>query len=117
MVRQTRLRLPAIRGWLPRSPTYVRLTHEDLEIAETACRANAARCRRKGTIEEAEHWKRVADHIARADPAMVERGLNTLADLGERHSIWAFCRTCDRSTRLPPIALSQYLSLSSRYRT
>jgi hypothetical protein len=46
----------------------VRLTHEDLEIAETACRANAARCRRKGAIEEAEHWDRVASNIARARP-------------------------------------------------
>ena len=30
----------------------VRLTDKDLEIAETACRANAARCRRKGAIEK-----------------------------------------------------------------
>ena len=31
---------------------------------------------------------------------MAERGLDTLAGLGERHVIWAFCPTCDRSTAL-----------------
>ena len=46
----------------PRSP----ITDEDLEIAETACRDNAARCRCGGPIEEAAHWQRVADNIARA---------------------------------------------------
>ncbi len=47
-------------------PPPVQITDEDLEIVETACRANAARCRRKGAIEEAEHWERTADNIARA---------------------------------------------------
>jgi hypothetical protein len=27
-------------------------------------------------------------------------GLNTIADLGDSHVIWAFCDACDRSTRL-----------------
>jgi hypothetical protein len=49
-----------------RMPPPVQLTDEDLELAELACRANAARCRRKGAIEEAAHWERVADNIARA---------------------------------------------------
>ena len=47
-------------------PPPVQITDEDLEIAEDACRANAARCRRKGAIEEADHWQRIADNIARA---------------------------------------------------
>ena len=47
----------------------VHLTDEDFGTAETACRANAARCRRKGAIAEADHWERVADNIARARPA------------------------------------------------
>ena len=33
---------------------------------------------------------------------MAQRGLDTLAGLGERHTIWAFCPTCDRSTELRP---------------
>jgi hypothetical protein len=33
-------------------PPPVQITDEDLEIAETGCRANAARCRREGAIEE-----------------------------------------------------------------
>ncbi len=41
----------------------VRLSAEDLEITELACRHNAARCRRKGAIEEAARWQRVADRI------------------------------------------------------
>jgi hypothetical protein len=45
-------------------PVY--LTDEDLDFAEGACRRIAARCRRKGAIEEAAHWQRVADNIARA---------------------------------------------------
>ena len=49
----------------PRTP----ITDEDLEIVEVACRDNAARCRRKGAIAEADHWERVADNIARARPA------------------------------------------------
>jgi len=31
---------------------------------------------------------------------MAQRGLSTLADLGDSHIIWAFCNACDRSTRL-----------------
>ena len=31
---------------------------------------------------------------------MAHRGLDTLADLGESHLIWAFCNACDRSTEL-----------------
>ena len=50
-------------------PLPVRLTDEDLRIAEEACRANAARCLRKGAIDEAEHWDRKADEIARARTA------------------------------------------------
>jgi len=41
-------------------PTPVQITDEDLEIVEVACRDNAARCRRKGAMEEAEHWERTA---------------------------------------------------------
>ena len=33
---------------------------------------------------------------------MAERGLNTLADLGDRHVIYALCNPCQRSTRLSP---------------
>ena len=56
-------------------PPPVQITDEDLEIAETACRDNAARCRRKGAIEEAEHWERTADNIARsADPRWPSEG-------------------------------------------
>lgn len=51
---------------LLRMPPPVQLSDDNLEIAETACRANAARCRRKGAIEEADHRERVADNIARA---------------------------------------------------
>ena len=47
----------------------VRITDEDLEIAETACRANAARCRRQGALEEAGRWEQTADNIARARAA------------------------------------------------
>ena len=47
-------------------PPPIQVTDKDLEIVETACRANAARCRRKGAIEEADHCQRVADNIARA---------------------------------------------------
>ena len=46
-------------------PPPVQITGEDLAIVETACRDNAARCRRKGAIEEAERWERTADNIAR----------------------------------------------------
>ncbi len=49
----------------PRTP----ITDEDLEIAEDACRANAARCRRTGAIGEAAHWERVGDNTARARTA------------------------------------------------
>ena len=31
---------------------------------------------------------------------MAQRGLDTLAGLGDRHVIWAFCHACDRSTEL-----------------
>jgi len=48
-----------------RMPPPVQLTDEDLEIAETACRDNAARCRRHGAIEETGRWERTADNIAR----------------------------------------------------
>jgi len=41
-------------------------TDEDLAIAENACRANAARCRRDGAIEQAGYWERTPDRIARA---------------------------------------------------
>jgi hypothetical protein len=47
-------------------PLPIHITEENLGIAETACRDNAARCRRKGAIEEAEHRERVARNIARA---------------------------------------------------
>lgn len=47
-----------------RMPPPVILTDEDLEITENACRRIAARCLRKGAIEEAAHWQRVADNIA-----------------------------------------------------
>jgi hypothetical protein len=46
-------------------PPPVELTDEDVDITETACRSHAARCRREGAIDEAEHWERVADKIAR----------------------------------------------------
>ena len=46
----------------------VRLTH-DRKIAETACRASAARCLREGAIDKAEQWLRAADTIARARTA------------------------------------------------
>jgi len=36
-----------------------------LEIVEVACRDNAARCRRKGAIEEAQRRERTADNITR----------------------------------------------------
>ena len=36
-----------------RMPPPVHITDEDLEIAEDACRANAARCRREGAIDRA----------------------------------------------------------------
>jgi hypothetical protein len=50
-------------------PPPAHLTSEDLKIAEDACHANAARCRRKGAIEEADHWQRVAENVARARTA------------------------------------------------
>ena len=31
---------------------------------------------------------------------MAQRGLDTLADLGDSHRIWTFCNACDRSTEL-----------------
>jgi hypothetical protein len=31
---------------------------------------------------------------------MAERGLNTLADLGDRHVVFAVCDPCGRSTKL-----------------
>ena len=45
-------------------PPPVQITDEDLEIAEDACR-DAARCGRKGSMEEAVTWERTADNIAR----------------------------------------------------
>ena len=48
-----------------RMPPPVVLTDEDLEIAEGACCGNAARCRRQGAIDDAAHWQRVSDNIAR----------------------------------------------------
>ena len=39
-------------------------------------------------------------HRPPPDRVMAQRGLDTLADLGDRHVIWAFCNACDRSTRL-----------------
>ena len=38
--------------------------------------------------------------IASADPAMAQRGLDTLADLGDRHVIHSMCDPCGRSTEL-----------------
>jgi hypothetical protein len=49
-----------------RMPPPVQITDEDLEITETSCRANAARCRREGVIPEAAHWPRIADAVPRA---------------------------------------------------
>jgi hypothetical protein len=49
-----------------RMPPPVVLTDEDLENTENACRRIAARCRRKSALQEAAHWERVADNIARA---------------------------------------------------
>ena len=43
----------------------VQITDEDLEIVEVAFRDNAARCRRKGAIEEAQRRERTADNITR----------------------------------------------------
>ena len=43
----------------------VRLTDEDLEIAEDACLRNAARCRRKSAIERAASWDWLTHRIAR----------------------------------------------------
>ena len=84
-----------------RMPPPVQITDEDLEITETACRDNAARCPRKGAIEEAEHWERDSrQYRPCADPAMAQRGLNTLADLGDRHVIYSMCDPCGRSTEL-----------------
>ena len=46
-------------------PPPVQITDEDLEIVDVACRDNAARCRRKGAIEEAATWTRLVEKIAR----------------------------------------------------
>jgi len=46
-------------------PPPIQITDEDLEIAEEACRANAARCPRQGAIEDAGRWEQTADNIAR----------------------------------------------------
>ena len=46
------------------------------------------------------------------DPALTERGLNTLADLGDRHVIYALCDPCKRSTRLSTPASSPYMALT-----
>src|ERR671910_844492 len=54
----------------------------------------------KGEIEEAASWEQTADKVACVRGAMPERGLNRLADLGDRHVIWTFCNSCDRSTSL-----------------
>jgi hypothetical protein len=47
-------------------PQPVQITDKDLELAEDACRADAARCLREGSIEAANHWVRVAANMARA---------------------------------------------------
>src|SRR5687767_13458816 len=52
-------RYAAMLAKIVRMPPPVQLTDEDLEIAQEACRANAARCRRQGAIEEAAMWLRV----------------------------------------------------------
>jgi hypothetical protein len=49
-----------------RMPLPVVLSDQDLAISKAACRRIAARCRRQGAIDEAAHWQRVADKIARA---------------------------------------------------
>ena len=36
---------------------------------------------------------------------MAQRGLDTLADLGDSHVIFAFCDPCGRSTRLNTVRL------------
>ena len=77
-------------------PPLTQITNEDLEIAETACRDNAARCRRKGAIEQAASWERIADNIARAPTPRWPRRLDTQADLGDRHVIYSMCDPCGR---------------------
>jgi hypothetical protein len=48
-----------------RMPPPGRITDEDLEI-EASCRRLASRYRRKGAIEDAARWERVAERIKRA---------------------------------------------------
>ena len=50
-------------------PPPVQITDEDLEIVEKPAATNAARCRRKGAIEEAAHLGADSrQHRPRADP-------------------------------------------------
>jgi hypothetical protein len=49
-----------------RMPPPVQLTDEDLELVEQSCRRLAARYRRKGAIETAATFERVAANFARA---------------------------------------------------
>jgi len=50
-------------------PPRTRITDENLEIAEVACRDNAARCRREGAIERPATWEQTGDNIARRPTA------------------------------------------------
>jgi hypothetical protein len=91
-----------------RMPPPVVLTDEDLEITESACRCIAARCLRQDAIEKPHTL--AADsrqHRPRADPAMLPRGLNTLADLGDSHVIYSDCDRCSRSVKLNTAQLSR----------
>jgi hypothetical protein len=38
---------------------------------------------------------------------VLQRGLNTLADLGDSHTIYADCRLCNRSVKLSTAQLSR----------
>src|SRR5688572_31482432 len=42
-----------------------------------------------------------------ADTAMLQRGLNTLGELGNSHVIYADCRLCSRSVKLSTAQLSR----------
>ena len=42
-------------------PPRTRITDENLEIAQVACRDNAARCRREGAIERPATWEQTGE--------------------------------------------------------
>jgi len=78
-------------------PPPVQIADEDLEIAEDACRSNAARCRRQGSIEEAGRWS------ARPTTSPVRGSRDGRArpsHAGRLGVIFAFCDPCGRSTKL-----------------